>query len=788
MKTIRKEFDVVVCGGGLAGFCAAVAAARQGAHTALIQDRPVLGGNSSSECRVTPHGAACHHGYARETGIISEAIIEERARNHEVIFENGWTNSVWDLVLQDLALSEPQLELHLNTTVVAVGMADGRRYDSAPDADTAAGYYHRPAVPRGRRLASVMARVANAELEIEFAGKTFIDATGDGVVADLAGCEWRMGCEGRAEFGEGHAPEHASTDTMGNTLTFKTKETGRSVPFKAPVWAVSHDDPAYFYEQGRPPHDLRGGYWWIEIGVPWNTIHQAEEIRHELTRRLLGIWDWMKNKDPRTRDKAVTLALDWYGQVPSKRESRRIMGRYLMTEQDIQARTGFPDEIAYGGWFLDLHSPGGLLASTSEPSSAEGYRETTDYAVKSYVGPYGIPLRSLVSRDVDNLMMAGRNISVSRAALGTVRVMGTTALMGQAAGTAAALARAHHLTVAEIAERHAPAVQQQLLRDGCFLPGVVNRDPADLARSARISASSEARVVGVGPESRGRHDGMTWTPRRMDLERDRLRARRGQWIGTGTDRIRRLSVCLGNTTDRVQEVEAWLMPVDHIWDYRTQTGEPLARTRLAVPPGGCQWIDWELDAVVQAGGYVRLDLGANPDVIWHEAGTLVPGHLSAFEMAPGKMRRFDLGVTMSFKVDPPQPCFGAGQVVSGVTRPYRSPNLWQSDPARPLAQWVQLEWEAPQAVSRVELVFPGHLVHELHSYNPLYRDPQCARDYAIQTWTGAGWRELVRVAGNYQRHVRHRWPVPVTTTRLRLVIEATNGDASAALYEMRCYA
>jgi hypothetical protein len=186
MRTVYESFQVVVCGGGLAGLCAAVAAARQGVTVALIHNRPVLGGNSSSEVGVTPHGAAAFHGYARETGILSELLIEERARNHAEIYENGWTNSVWDLVLYDLAVTMPGLTLHLNTDIRDVQMTDVRT------------------------IAAVVAVVHNAETELVITGKTFIDCTGDGLVADAADCIWRMGSEGREEFGEPHAPLTAS--------------------------------------------------------------------------------------------------------------------------------------------------------------------------------------------------------------------------------------------------------------------------------------------------------------------------------------------------------------------------------------------------------------------------------------------------------------------------------------------------------------------------------------------------------------------------------------------------
>lgn len=754
-----------------------------------MQDRPVLGGNSSSEVRVTPHGAAAFHAYARETGIISELFIEERARNHETIFENGWTNSVWDLTLYDFAQGTPNLTVHLNTAIVAIVDGRGERVAASPLPSAQFGFLHRPACAKSRTLAAVVGRVANAETELILHGRYFVDCTGDGLVADLAGCEWRMGSEGHDEFNEPHAPERASRDTMGNSIHFRARDMGRPIPYTPPTWAVVHDDARYFYEQGRKPKDIRGGYWWLEIGVPWDTIHDAEDIRHELTRHTLGVWDWIKNKDPNTRELAANYALDWIGQVPGKRESRRIMGRYLLNEHDVQNRTRFPDEVAFGGWFLDLHTPGGLLAPTSEPASAEGYKPTSDYSQKSYVGPYGFPLRSLIARDVDNLLLAGRNISATRAALGTARVMSTTALMGQAAGTACAHALKEGRSPAEFLEDDVTAVQQQLLRDGCFLPNVANADALDLARSAVVSATSEELLAGVQPDDPSYHEGLSfWADQAVSIGRDELNARRGQWIACGTDRIDSISVLLSNFSAVTQAVPVWLMPVEHIWDYRTESGGPLAQTTLMVPPGTGQWIQWKVGVQTRPGTYVRLDLGANSHVAWPAAKRIVPGHVAAFDMGHGRMRRYGNGVTMCYRIAPAQPCFGAQNVLTGVTRPHRWTNLWRSDPNRPLPQSIQLEWAQAQEIGVVELTFPGHLVREYHAHGPLYRDPQCPRDYAVEAWREGEWTSLIVITGNYQRHRRHWLAQPARASRLRVKVTATNGDPTASIYEIRCYA
>ncbi|MFC4775734.1 FAD-dependent oxidoreductase [Paenibacillus sp. GCM10023252] len=767
MKSIQQSYDVVVCGGGLAGFCAAVASARSGASTCLIQDRPVFGGNSSSEVRVTPHGAANFHAYGRETGIISELLIEERAVNHEKIRENGWTNSVWDMVMYDMAVRTDNLTFHLNTSVTSVQMD-------------------------GDQIRSVRAVVANAETELEIQGNIFIDSTGDGLVADMAGCEWRWGSEGQEEFGEPHAPLQASSNTMGNSIHFRAKDMGRPVPFKAPSWAVKHEDPDYFYKQGRTFYDTESGFWWIEIGIPWNTIYDNETIRHELTRHTLGIWDWMKNHDPELREQTANLALDWIGQVPGKRESRRIIGRYFMTEHDIQNKTVFPDEIAYGGWFVDLHTPGGLLAETAEPASAEGYSETSAYAQKSYCGPYGIPFRIMLAKDVSNLMMAGRNVSVTHAALGTVRVMSTTALMGQAAGTGAAYAVKRQLELEELAGPELVDIQQQLLRDGCFLPNYKNEDQGDLARSASVEVSSSALAYGASPESRDHTNGFRSEEAQLQRRQqaEPLTHMRGQYLAIEHGRIDTISVCLTNISGAPQTIQASIVPVDHIWDYRVETGDVYAAAELIVPAGTRQWVEWQVNWHQESAKprYVRLQLAANPSVEWHSAGTVIPGHVSAFDMGGGKMRRYlSDGGTLSYRITPAQPCFGGENVISGVARPHQYTNQWLSDPTDPVSPFIQLRWETQQTIQEVQVVFPGHLFQEYHKYAPFYRDPQCPKDYIIEARIEDEWTTLVRVEDNYQRLVRHTLEQPVQTDRIRIVILATNGDASAGVYEIRCY-
>jgi hypothetical protein len=800
MKTQSLSYDIVVCGGGMAGFCAAVAAARHGAKVALVQDRPVLGGNASSEVCVTIHGAAGFHVYARETGILSEILIEERARNHAEINENGWTNSVFDQVLYDLAQRTPNLTLHLNTAVHDVllgddelsGLADEAR---RPQPDTSNGYYRRPPCAPRRRIAAVVARVANAELELTLRGKTFIDCTGDGLVAHLAGCGWRMGSESREQTGEVHAPAQASTNTMGNSIHIRARDIGRPAPYTPPSWIKKIPDADFFHKRGRFLTDLRGGFWWIEIGMPWHTIHDNETIREELTAWALAIWDWIKNHDETTKHRATNYALDWIGQVPGKRESRRVDGLYQFNEHDIQANVAHPDEIAFGGWFVDLHTPGGLLAEHSEPMASEGYVNDSEYTAKSYVSPYGVPLRSSIAADVDNLLLAGRCVSTTHAALGTVRVMATTALVGQAVGTGAALALAKDLPLARLADReHVAELQQRLLRDDCFLPNMPHADGADLARSARVSASSQALSHGAGPDDVWISGDLGWGTGSAGIPKgsqawplSRLAA---QWIAVAGGRLDRVDVCLDNTTGAPREVHARLVRPGHIWDYRREL-PVLAETTLLVPEGENRWVEWPVGLSNLEDGYVRLelvagDLQAAPG--WRPSRRVLPGQVSAWAMSPKKLRRLDPGLTLAFRVTPAQPVYAPEQVLSGVTRPHRATNLWRADAGRPLPQWLELAWDRPQTVREVQLTFPGHLLRELHAYPPFFRDPQMPRDYAIEAFVDGAWREVHVERGNYQRQRRHTLPSPVTTERIRITIHATNGDPAAAIHEVRVHA
>lgn len=450
---IEKEYDFIVVGGGMAGLCGAIAAARRGARTALVHNRPVLGGNASSEIRMHICGADYHMSRknARETGILEEILLENKRRNPEMVYP------VFDTVLWEKAAFQENLDLYLNTYMTDVECENGQ-------------------------IQAVHASQMTTEKQFRLAGKLFMDSTGDGMLGFLAGADYELGRESRDLYGESLAPEEGDSCTMGSSLMFQARDMGHPVKFVKPFWANTYTEEQLRF---RDHSDVTSGYWWIELGGGnYRVIEDAEVLRDELLKAVYGMWDHIKNQGDHG---AENMELEWVGFLPGKRESRRLMGDYVLTEHDCLCRTHFPDTVAYGGWPMDIHTVEGFLNERDDPT-----------VWNEVGGIYPIPYRCLYSRNISNLFLGGRSISCSHAAFSSTRVMGTCAVAGQAAGTAAALALQKGCSPAGLME-HIQYLQQELLKDDCYLPGVKNEDPADLARQMQVSAS--ACVEGCPPEA-----------------------------------------------------------------------------------------------------------------------------------------------------------------------------------------------------------------------------------------------------------------------------------------------
>ena len=449
MGLVRLECDVFIAGGGLAGTCAAVAAARNGAKVVIVQDRSRLGGNSSSEVKMHVVGANCHKGRPgwREGGLIEEIRLDDAANNPQRSFE------LWDLLLYDKLVSEPNVTLLLDTVLYSAETKDGR-------------------------ISRVLARSDKTEHLYEVRSKVYLDCTGDSRLGLEAGAEMRWGRESRAEFGESLAPESPDKETQGSSILFTSTKHDRPMPFAPPKWARKVTKAQL---RLRNVSNWEYGYWWIEWGGQFNTIKDNERIRFELLSIVMGVWDHIKNSGEHPT--SANWAMDWVGMIPGKRESRRLIGDHVLTQYDLMGLKGeFDDAVAVGGWPMDDHPPGGFDRADLPPAVQVKTAEV-----------YGIPLRSLYSKNVGNLMMAGRNISGSHVAFTSARVMATCACIGQAAGTAAALCARDGLSPRELSADKARVteLQQTLLRDDQTIKNRRNEDPLDLARSAKVSASSE---------------------------------------------------------------------------------------------------------------------------------------------------------------------------------------------------------------------------------------------------------------------------------------------------------
>jgi len=438
MRHLKHEAEFCVVGGGLSGMAAAIAAARHGVKTVLIQDRPVLGGNASSEIRMWVCGARGRDN--RETGIIEEILLEN-------LYRNPMRNyTMWDAILWAKVRYQENLKLLLNCSC----------NDLVMDGD---------------RIRSVKAWQGTAETWHTVEAALFADCSGDSVLAPLSGAEFRVGREARAEFDESIEPEQADKRTMGMSCLIQARETDRPQPFIPFPWAE-----VYPTEDDLPHRDHRlpqSNFWWIELGGEQDSIHDTEEVRDELLRAAFGIWDHIKNQGDHGAD---NWALEWLGFLPGKRESRRYVGDHILTQNEVRAEGRFDDLVAYGGWPMDDHHPGGLRWK-GEP--------TIFHPAPS---PFGIPYRCLYSRNVTNLFCAGGNISTSHAALSSTRVMATCALLGQAVGTAAALATQHELTPRGVYQERIDELKQTLMDDDCYLPWNVRAVP-ELSRQAQLSAS-----------------------------------------------------------------------------------------------------------------------------------------------------------------------------------------------------------------------------------------------------------------------------------------------------------
>jgi hypothetical protein len=439
------SYDLVVVGGGMAGICSAISAAREGITVALIQNRPVLGGNNSSEVRVGLSGNIHQKPYENlgnlvdQIGPVGHWPLEDAKRNPEAerskrIFEvikkhpekkehnAGPASNYEDEKKLNAVLAEKNISLFLNTHVFS--------------ATTKAG-----------KITSVTGKNIVTSEEIKFSGKLFVDCTGDGTLGCLAGADFRIGREGKAQTGEPRAPEKPDTLVMGTSVQWNTTDNGSPSAFPSCPWAVQFTENTCHY--------LTKGDWDWETGAYRNHITEIEWIRDHALRVVYGNWDYIKNKGAK-KEEFTNRKLSWVAYIGGKRESRRLMGDLILKEQDFDNHVEYPDATFTTTWGIDLHYPVETKGLNVEP-----YRSRAD--IKHHE-PYAVPYRCLYSRNVDNLFMAGRNISVTHIALGSVRVMRTTGMMGEVVGMAAAICNVNNISPRVLYEENFEELKKRMER------------------------------------------------------------------------------------------------------------------------------------------------------------------------------------------------------------------------------------------------------------------------------------------------------------------------------------
>lgn len=443
------QCDLCVVGGGMAGLSAAVSAAREGLRVVLMHERPVLGGNASSEIRMWICGATGENN--RETGILEEIALENLYRNPTKSY------AIWDTVLYEIVHREKNITLLLNCTCM--------------DAVVEKGQF---SYGRNTKIKSVTGYQMTTQCFYEIEATFFCDSSGDSILAPLCGAEYRIGRESREAFGEDTAVEKEDSMTMGMSCLICGRETNRPVPFTPPSFSTKLTKKDF---ENRNP-DLgkdNENFWYLELGGNRDTIGDTENIRDELLGLAMGTWDYLKNNGEHG---AENWELDFLGFLPGKRESRRMCGEYMVTQRDISDGRVFEDEIAYGGWPIDDHFPGGFYHRG---------RPNTDISTPA---PYSLPYRALYSKNVENLFFAGRNISMTHMAMSSIRVMATCALLGEAVGKAAAVCIQNGCTPHEVYCNYMESVQDLLLNEDCFLPSK-KRKISDVCLHAELSGAAE---------------------------------------------------------------------------------------------------------------------------------------------------------------------------------------------------------------------------------------------------------------------------------------------------------
>lgn len=741
-QTLTKNLttELVIIGGGMAGVCAAITAARMGAKVILVQNRPVLGGNASSEVRLWILGATSHmfnnNRWAREGGVINEIMVENLYRNPE------GNALILDTIVLEKVKNESNITLLLNTVCYEIEKSDSNTISAA------------------------YAYCSQNETTYYLQAPLFCDASGDGILGFLSGAAFRMGAEAYEEFHEKFAPDESYGELLGHTIYFHTKKTGKPVRYVAPSYALKEITQIPRYKEFNAD-DYGCRLWWIEYGGRGDTVHETEDIKWELWKVVYGVWDYIKNSGqfPEAED----MTLEWVGTIPGKRESRRFEGPTMLVQQDIVEQKTFTDAVSMGGWSIDLHPADGVYSKL--PGCNQWHAH----------GVYQIPYSTMISKNITNLFLAGRIISASHVAFASTRVMATCAHSAQAVGVAAALCtRNSILPQSLLSSEYIQRLQTELLRRGQYIPGVVLYDSQDLVQSAKVVSSSQLLLKNFSDNG----EVLTLSESFAQL----LPLPQGPvpaihfWVD-----------CEAETT-LVLEFRTCSRPGNFTPD------QTLSRSEVKVEPGKNQKITASFEVNLDQEQYGFFCLFQNEAIQLHLSDQRTTGVLSLQhekDQAPEKdigIHSFEFwcpsrrpqGKNAAFVVAPPVEAFPAEMIRSGIVRPVLQSNAWVAD-WQDSEPTLTLQWDTYQTIQTIDITFDTDWDHPMESTlmgHPEDTIPFCVQRFQIKAHQGKTlWEENANHLPLYQVVL----PQPVETNQLTFCFLGMNGDAPASVFEIRCY-
>lgn len=721
-KQVQKE--IVVVGAGVAGICAAVAAARKGVSVALVHNRPVLGGNASSEIGVFINGGASYSAsvYAKESGIVGELVSDIINKTH--MYES---KALLDMAFFDFIYAEKNVELFLNTHVTKVETENDM-------------------------VKSVSAVQLNSENEYVFSADVFIDCSGDGFVGYEAGAEFMQGREAKDTFGESLAPDEADNYLQGGTLFWSSKKMDHPVEFKRPDFAYDIDKMPFRDNIGRrDQHRVVGNnglgtLWWMEYGGQCDTIHDNEDVTLELRRIVYGFWDYVKNSG-KFKD-TENYMLDHVAPVVGKRESRRFKGDYVLTQNDIYNKTEFSDAVSTGGWVIDCHAPLGIY-DNDKASNWVPHR-----------GMYSIPYRCLYSVNVKNLLFGGRIISTSHVAHGSTRVIATGAAAAHASGVAAYLAVKNGVHPRNI---NVDELQELLVRDDQYIMGRQENcgiDPSE----CELTASSEALYENTA---------FTET---MELKQKHYLA-----LPSFTDHLDSVDVYLKNISDKDAVLQYNVYTGKLIESFLPTV--LLGQKEITLPAGAEGYVTLPLDAKGLTDKKSYIEFLPNESVLLGISRYDLTGSPCFEENNDETMGIYIDGVGMKteyfknvcFKnVLPEQNMFSVNNLVNGYTRPYGRANAWISKTNSD--EWVQLEFKNGKYIDELQLIFND----DLRQDRPTLPQSTLVMDYVL-TIDG----EKTKIMSNTQR--KNSFKVGKNVKSVRIDFLKNGGHPWFEMFGIRVY-